>query len=140
MRKRLIQPIFNETLGTEYNPGRDGPLKEYIERHDMATPAAFKGSKHYEMLWDEGFLIPNVTALRLYWSCAGDDDYFVVKNREQIKGVFRAEGLSAKLKVHNVKYVLDHGLLFEARYMERNPVPRIPKKVANPSSRSPSPT
>ena len=128
MRKR-IKPLFYDKTGIEYSPERDGDLKTYLESRDgRATTYVFKGFKHYRLLWDQGFLMPGISHIRLMWNFARDDEYFTVKGKHEIEGISDLPAHAGRPGIYDPAKVLEEGLLFEAHYLNPEPIPRVSEK------------
>ena len=129
MRKK---PVFldSEFSHPWYTPERDGDLKTYLESRDgRATTCVFKGFKYYKMLWDQGFLEPGISYIRLMWNVGRYDEHFTVKGLHEIEGIDDLPAHAGRSGIHDPEKVLEEGPLFEAHYLnKRNPVPRVPEK------------
>jgi hypothetical protein len=112
----------------EYVPERDGELKTYLERQDGGTFCLFKGYKQYKMLWDQGFLEPDITHIRLMWNIGRGDEFFGVRGLHEIEGYDNIPFHTARSGIHDPKKVLEEGPGFEVHYFNPNPVPRVPEK------------
>lgn len=114
-----------------YNSKRDGPIANYIKgcKQNNINPG-FKGSKHYQTLWDAGYLEPELTYIRMMWGDARDDEHYVVLGEREMEGV-QLMAHSGKNGVHDPKDILDaEGAPFwEAQHLSRYPEPRKKTKA-----------
>jgi len=79
---------MSKTNKSWYTPKRDGSLEKYLETYDgISCFPLFKGYQHYKLLWDQGFLDPNIGIIRLMWNYARDDEHFLVLGEYQIQGM-----------------------------------------------------
>jgi hypothetical protein len=110
-----------------YTPGRDGPLKDFLEyaRTGSFNPM-FKGYEHYKMLWDEGFLVPDYSTIRLMWNTSRGDEGFFVKGEFQIEGMDGVALHTARPGIHDPRKVLEAPdcPYWEAHGLSRKPVSR----------------
>jgi hypothetical protein len=115
-----------------YTQDVDGPIKDYIEkRRSSGAEPMFRGFRHYEMLWNKGLLMPECSTIRLVWG-SGGGQYFIVKGLHEIEGIDDAMAHQAKPGIHDPEKILEEPIegeqmRFEAHYLERNPVPRVPE-------------
>jgi hypothetical protein len=71
-----------------YQPKKDGTLEEYFLTHDgHITFPLFHGWAHYKMLWDRGYLEPNISVIRLMWNIGREDEHFGVLGEHEIEGI-----------------------------------------------------
>ena len=78
-------------FGGEYNEERDGPLERYFETHDgFSTFPLFRGPSIYERIWNEGYIIPRFTWLRLMWNLGRDDEHFAILEDGGLEGISHA--------------------------------------------------
>ncbi len=71
-----------------YKLERDGSLEKYLEIHDGITSfPLFKGIEIYQKLFDEGYLVPNVSVIRLMWNIGREDEHFLVLEDGKLEGL-----------------------------------------------------
>ena len=130
MRKKPLAFLDSEFNHPEYTPQRDGDLKTYLESRDgRVTTYVFKGFKHYKMLWDEGYLEPGISYIRLMWNVGRYDEHFLVRAEHEIEGIEDIPAHAGRPGIHDPAEVLEEGPLFEAHFLnKRNPVPRVLQK------------
>ena len=74
-----------------YSPERDGPLEEYLElQFDGMVCRLFKGMEHFQMLRDKGWLLPNVSTIRLMYNAGRGDEHYLVTVGFQLQGIVHA--------------------------------------------------
>lgn len=113
-----------------YDPERDGSLNEYLNKHDgyISFPL-FKGYEHYQLLWDEGYLEPYVSAIRVMWNIGRDDEHYLVKSELELEGL-EGPRHAGKPGVHGVRDILtDNGPPWEAHHL----IPR--SKLTRPAGK-----
>jgi len=93
-----------------YSPETHGDLREYLRTHDGTLACnLFHGPKYFFVIKDKGFLIPNVSAVRIDRSPAPDIGFsvnsdFLLESREQ--GKYNMSLVGAKKGVYDPKIVL----------------------------------
>jgi hypothetical protein len=71
-----------------YDRKRDGSLEEYFETHDgHSCFPLFKGHAHYKLLWNKGYLQPEMSIIRLMWNIGREDEHFLVKSKDILQGI-----------------------------------------------------
>ncbi len=129
MKKKPLVFLDSEFSHVWYTPERDGDLKTYLESRDgRTTTYVFKGFKQYKMLWDEGYLEPEISHIRLMWNVGRGDEFFGVKGLHEIEGYDNVPVHTARSGIHDPEKVLEEGPLFEAHCLNPNPVQRVRKK------------
>ena len=111
--------------GAAYNPDRDGTLEGYLKEHNghTATPL-FKGFAMYQHLWDEGYLAPGISYIRIMWNFSRGDEHYLVVGEHLLRGV-QAGMHSGKKGNHDArKIVLDNGPPWEALHLSPRPEKR----------------
>ncbi len=106
-------------MGVGYEPTKDGTIEDYI-RHckDEWIPITFKSYSHYKILWNKGYVDPQIACIRLCTSRRPDESYIVIDENE-------AEGIDlpphkGKPGIHKINELLNYGDLFE--YYEVSPL------------------
>jgi hypothetical protein len=73
--------------GGWYNPERDGTLEEYLTLHDgHSSFPLFRGYSQFKLLVDEGYILPEWSAIRLMWNVGRDDEHFFIDENFQLVG------------------------------------------------------
>lgn len=111
-----------------YIEKRDGSLKDYIRncKRNCSNPL-FKGHKAYHMLWDQGYLEPGVSRIRLMFNHARGDGLYDVVSRDEVEGIVREEEMhSGKEGKYSVLELLsgEDSPCFEAEGLNPDPKPR----------------
>ncbi|MFH1977942.1 MAG: hypothetical protein ABIJ92_01300 [Candidatus Aenigmatarchaeota archaeon] len=89
-----------------YTPERDGSLARYMEEHDgRVTSRLFHGLKQYQLLWDTGYLEPQISSIRLMWSHARSDEHYMVISENELEGI-EAAYHGGKPGIHRPKDIL----------------------------------
>ena len=62
-----------------YNPRRDGSLDDFLSTHTghRAFPS-FKGYEPFKLLWDQGYLSPGLTTIRIIWNDERENEHYLV--------------------------------------------------------------
>ncbi|PIN91971.1 hypothetical protein COU61_01700 [Candidatus Pacearchaeota archaeon CG10_big_fil_rev_8_21_14_0_10_35_13] len=113
--------------GGQYNPKTNGPLERYLETHDGRTSfPLFKGWKHYEMLWDRGYLEPGMSVIRLMWNDGREDEHFLVMGVREIEGMSELQAHAGREGTQDPKRILSEKNCppWEAHSLNREPTPR----------------
>ena len=110
-----------------YQPKIDGTLEEYLETHDgFSVFPLFKGYKYYKILWDKGYLEPQISVIRLMWNVGRDDEHFRVLGEYEIEGIIISAhaGRSGK---HDPRKLLSKRDCppWEATNLNPHPKPRV---------------
>ena len=109
-----MKPVF-DTSGAAYNPERDGSLEEYLRTHDgLSAFPLFHGYAQYKMLWDEGYLVPDWSVIRLMWNVGRGDEHFFVKGEFELVGVHDIQAHAGREGIHDPREILEEGVCFEA--------------------------
>lgn len=115
-----------------YTARRDGPLDEYLEVYDghNAFPL-FRGYRHYKMLWDRGYFIPNFSVIRVMWNIGRDDEHFLVTGEYSVAGIW-APAHAGRDGVHDPRKLLNPRRCppWEAQHMSLDPQPRKKPKTS----------
>lgn len=107
---------FAMTRPPYYVPELDGSLEEYLRERDgfSATPLFF-GSDSYRLLWDEGWLIPEISVVRLMWNIGRDDEHFFVINRDTIQGTGGTSRHAGRPGVFRIEEIFDKPQILDIR-------------------------
>jgi hypothetical protein len=102
--KNFLGNFFEEH--NYYTPSRDGTLEQYLESHDgtYAFPL-FKGYEHYKLLWNDGWIQPEVTAIRLMWNVGRGDEYLGILDKDTCVGI-QLPAHSGRPGNHSIKEIL----------------------------------
>ncbi len=127
---RATEPLFRDMSHGWYTPEMDGDLQTYLEGFEYGVFPIFKGFKQYKMLWEQGFLTPEGSTIRLVWGSGGGQTY-LVKGLHEIEGIDDVMAHAAKSGIHDPEKMLEEPIegeqvRFEAHYLERNPVSGVP--------------
>lgn len=78
--------LFEQT--SYYNPKHHGDLENYFEEYDgqRAFPL-FKGEKHFNMLWKQGYILPGLTIIRVMWNVGRGDEHFEILDKKTLEGI-----------------------------------------------------
>lgn len=107
-----------------YNPKIHGSLEKYLEEHNGRTVfPLFKGYKHFKMLWDRGYITPEITFIRIMYNVGRGDEYYLVIDEDTLEGV-TAGFHSGKPGRHNIKQLLDNSPSWSTEDLNPNPTPR----------------
>ena len=112
-----------------YTPKRDGTLDEYLEKRrygimpQWGVYPLFKGYDFFQRLWDEGYLEPNVSCIRLMWNWGRYDEHFSITEDGHLEGI-QLPAHSGRPGKHDPKKVLSRGPCWEAQILNRNPKKR----------------
>lgn len=111
--------------GGAYNKKRDGPLEQYLETHDgISCFPLFHGYRMYQELWNKGYLLPNISVIRLMWNVGKGDEHFLVLEDKRLQGL-EANMHSGRPGIHDPKKILkSRGPCWEANPLSHNPQPR----------------
>jgi len=105
-----------------YDPRYDGSVFYYCRRiiENNAFPL-FSVEKHYQLLWNEGLLIPDFSVIRVMWNTGRDDEHFLVVNENTLQGIGNSSGRhSGRPGTHSIDQILHPpGLTFEAHQTTR---------------------
>ena len=107
-----------------YQPERDGTLEDYLKIHNgQFSFPLFKGYGQYKMLWDEGYLEPQISFIRLMWNIGRGDEHFIVLGEYEIEGISDLPAHAGREGVYDVRELLDSDdcPLYEAQGFNRNP-------------------
>jgi len=101
-----------------YNPERDGPLNEYFENMEHGTFPLFRGIDQYRMLWNLGYIEPNLTGLRMMFNVGRFDEHYLIIDKDTVVGCGKVHGgLPGK---HNIEEILgEDSPPFEVHYQRR---------------------
>ena len=103
-----------------YNPRRVGSLDDYLRIHDgNGSYPLFKGYKHYEILWNRGYFIPEVSFIIIMRDIGREnEDYLIL---EKLKMIW----VAGKPGIYNPQRILrGNGPSFEAHNLNPRPKPR----------------
>ncbi len=103
-----------------YKPIRDGPLDKYIQKRDGGINCwpSFKGPEWYEKLWEEGYLLPYKTILRLMWNFGRDDEHFIVTEEGKLQGIHDISAHQGRKGVFGYRRILlTRGPLYETQWL-----------------------
>ena len=108
-----------------YNEKRDGKLENYLIKHDGCNSfPLFKGYRHFKMLWNRGYLIPDFSVIRIMWNIGRGDEHYLVKNEASLEGL-EVPVHFGKSGIHKVKNILNNKCpSWEAQHLAVNPVSR----------------
>jgi len=104
-----------------YNPKRDGTLDEYFERFDeqQACPL-FKGYAWFEKLRDRGYLMPNVSFIRIMWNVGREDEHYRVTADFKLEDIV-GSAHSGQQGIHDPKKILARGPAWEPQHVLSTP-------------------
>ncbi|MBI2583653.1 MAG: hypothetical protein HYW25_03230 [Candidatus Aenigmarchaeota archaeon] len=117
----------------QYIAERDGDLREYLASRDFgygSTFPLFRGYEFFRRLWDEGYIIPDMSVIRVMWSFGREDEHYMVKGKSELTGITLPHH-SGIPGTHNPRRILKNRL-WEAQCLEPDPEPRRRKSVRNP--------
>lgn len=108
-------------MGIWYDSSKDGTIEEYIKYcKDERIPKTFKGDVQFQGLIKLGYILPEMTYLRIINEDRSDEFYRVTKE-------FNLEGMSldfhsGKKGIHNSKEILSGDIdYFEVEMINPNP-------------------
>ena len=123
--KRSKGPRTGFTPDPWYNPERDGTLTDYFRVHDGITSTAlFKGYDDFKLLWNEGYLVPNMSYIRLMWNVGREDEHFRLVSKSALEGI-AAPAHAGRPGVFDPEKILSEGPAWEAGNLRRRPKKRI---------------
>lgn len=70
-----------------YTPERDVSIAEFLSKFDYGTFPLFKGYEQYKQLWNEGFLVPDYSVIRIMWNVGRGDEHYNVMNDGRLEGI-----------------------------------------------------
>lgn len=96
-------------FGGNYREETDGPLEKYFETHDgYSTFPLFRGPAIYEKIWNEGYILPGFTWLRLMWNIGRDDEHFFAHDDGKLEGISHARAHAGREGVyHHTEIIFD---------------------------------
>jgi hypothetical protein len=95
--------------GGAYDFKRDGPLKKYFETHDgLNCFPLFRGFEIYDELWDEGWLCPLQSNVRVMWGLGRGDEHYGVLSKTELEGT-ELKYHSGKAGIYFPKEILSQG-------------------------------
>jgi len=93
-------------MGVWYDPSRDGTIEEHIKNcRDKNIPINFKGHEQFEQLVNLGYIEPHITAIRIMYNDAKQDEHYGVIDDFQLEGII-LNAHSGKQGIHNPKDLL----------------------------------
>lgn len=109
----------------QYHSRRDGSLEKHLELHDgFRSHALFKGYRHFRMLWDRGYLVPDISVIRIMWNVGREDEHYLVRGKYKITGI-QAPAHSGKPGDYDPREVLSGNCpVFEAQSLNPDPKSR----------------
>ena len=88
-----------------YNPERDGSLAEYFMAHNgYSVSPLFVGYDWFKRLLKEGWIMPNISNIRIYRRFGFDEHYTVISEKE-VEGI-EIEFHGGKPGIHDPKNLL----------------------------------
>ncbi len=108
-----------------YNPKRDGTLGDYLESHGGGSSAfpLFKDYAHFKMLWDSGYLEPDISFIRIMYNVGRFDEHYSVKGEFGLEGI-PLEYHGGKPGIHDPRILLRNVPPWEAQHLNPEPKPR----------------
>jgi hypothetical protein len=80
--------ISSNPMGVWYDPKRDGTIESYIEKcRDEGLPKCFRGSEQFHQLVDLGYIVPNITSIRIMYSHGRGDEFYGVVDDFKLEGI-----------------------------------------------------
>ncbi|MEK6910175.1 MAG: hypothetical protein AABW82_00190 [Nanoarchaeota archaeon] len=80
-------------------------MLNFLSRFDHGSFPLFKGLEQYKLLWNEGFLVPDYSVIRVMWNvCRGDEHYGVLQDG-RLEGI-KAPAHQGNPGVHDAKDLL----------------------------------
>lgn len=90
-----------------YNPKRDGTLDDYFAQYNgQSACPLFKGHVWFEKLRDLGYLMPDVTIIRIMWSHGRSDEHYRVTSDFKLEGIV-VPMHGGRPGIHDPKEILD---------------------------------
>jgi hypothetical protein len=111
-----------------YHPERDGTLEDYLKIHNgLSSFPLFSGYSQYKMLWDQGYLEPNSSYIRLMWNLGRYDEHFLVIGEDAIQGISDIPAHAGRPGVYDPRKLFSkkNCPAWEAQCLNRNPKPRV---------------
>jgi hypothetical protein len=98
-----------------YNQEQHGDLEKYFEVYNgISAFPLFKGTKHFKMLWDQGYIEPGITTIRVMWNMGRDDEHFDIVDENTLEGI-AAPAHSGRSGRHSIN-ILDKCPSYEIHY------------------------
>lgn len=88
-----------------YTPERDGSIAEFLSKFDYGTFPLFRGLEQYTLLWNDGFLVPDYSVIRVMWNVGRGDEHYNVMNDGKLEGI-DAPAHQGNPGVHDAKDLL----------------------------------
>ena len=116
-------------FGQWYDSRRDGDLADYLREHNGSRASnLFKGFKQYRMLWQKGYLEPEVSIIRIMYDVGRGDEHYLVVGENKLKGI-DVPYHPGKSGIHDPRKLLSRGCpAWEAQSLNPHPIPRTKKK------------
>jgi hypothetical protein len=109
-------------MESAYNPKRDGKITEYLdtisESGRYGEYAIFTGTKPYQLLWDAGHLIPDVSFVRIYFGLDRMDEHYRARTRDRVEGM-EGPAHAGKPGEHDITAVLKDAPYWGAEQLRR---------------------
>ena len=118
---------FYDGRRAAYNEQRDGHLDEYLRTHDgSAAFPLFRGHEQFKMLWERGYLEPQVSIIRVMWNIMRDDEHYRVIDEKTLEGIF-ATAHGGLAGMHDAEKFLgdENCSAWEAQNLNPYPTPRV---------------
>ncbi len=75
-------------MAIHYKPAHDGTLHEYITRcNQNRTPPTFKGVQFFPQLVELGYIVPDISVVRIVLSHAAFDQAYAVQENMKLAGL-----------------------------------------------------
>ena len=113
---------------TAYRGEKDGPIEDYLLLYDgRSTFPLFRSYEPFKILWDRGYIEPDITIVRLMWNVGRGDEHFQVMGEDTLEGITGLPAHSGRAGKFSARELLGskNCPVWEVHNLNPNPIPRV---------------